>query len=284
MPQSRFKSAVTVSLVPEARGGPFVFWDDLPAACKSAKAHGFDAIELFAPGPDAVPVRDLKSVLDGEGLALAAVGTGAGWVKHKLTLTSGEANSRAKAIDFIKGMIDYGAVFGAPAIIGSMQGRWGDGVDKNTALNWLDSALEILNDHAPSTILYEPLNRYETNLLNTLDDTARFLECVNAPDVKVLADLFHMNIEEADLAGAIRGCPRIGHVHFADSNRRAAGFGHSDFKPIIPALFEIGYDGYLSAEVLPLPDSEAAARQTIAAFRALTSGDQFTTCQNHLRI
>ena len=86
--------------------------------------------------------------------------------------------------------------------------------------------------------------------------------------MKVLADLYHMNIEEANLADALRGAGRwVGHVHFADSNRRAAGFGHTDFLPVVAALVETGYAGYLSAEILPLPDSDAAARQTVAMFR-----------------
>jgi len=77
-----------------------------------------------------------------------------------------------------------------------------------------------------------------------------------------------MNIEEVNLADTLRGVgPHVGHVHFADSNRRAAGMGHTDFGPIVEALTAIGYNGYLSAEVLPLPDSHAAAKQTIESFR-----------------
>jgi sugar phosphate isomerase/epimerase len=83
-----------------------------------------------------------------------------------------------------------------------------------------------------------------------------------------LADLFHMNIEEADSAAALREAgPLIGHVHFADSNRRAIGMGQTRVAPVIAALRAIGYSGYLSAEIFPLPDPVAAARQTIAAFR-----------------
>ena len=70
------RSAVTVSLVPEARGGPFVFWDDLAGACRKARALGFDAVEVFPPGPDAIPVDDFRSLLEDHGLSLAAVGTG----------------------------------------------------------------------------------------------------------------------------------------------------------------------------------------------------------------
>ena len=89
-------------------------------------------------------------------------------------------------------------------------------------------------------------------------------------NVRLLCDLFHMNIEDVDVAGALRRAgARVGHVHFADSNRRAAGQGHTNFTPIIAALREIGYAGYLSAEVLAQPDAQTAAAQTIAAFRRL---------------
>ena len=126
--------------------------------------------------------------------------------------------------------------------------------------------------HAKAThrvpLLYEPLNRYETNLFNRLGDTAEFLGTLKTRNIRILADLFHMNIEEADLAASLRVAgPLIGHVHFADSNRRAIGFGHTAVPPVVAALRDIGYAGYLSAEILPLPDSAAAARQTISSYR-----------------
>ena len=102
---------------------------------------------------------------------------------------------------------------------------------------------------------------------------AAWLRATKTGGVKILADLFHMAIEEADPAAALREAgDLVGHVHFADSNRHAAGFGHTDFRPIAAALRGIGYTGHLSAEILPLPDAPAAAAQTIKAFRALTGG------------
>jgi len=116
------------------------------------------------------------------------------------------------------------------------------------------------------------LNRYETNLLTTVGDAAEFLQTLATTNVKILADLFHMNIEETDLPAAIRaGGNRIGHIHFVDSNRRPAGMGHIDYRPIADALREIGYDAYLSAEALAYPDSRAAAEQTMIAFRKFFS-------------
>src|SRR6516165_10092837 len=101
------RSAVTISLVPEARGGPFVFWDDLPSACRKAQELGFDAIEVFPPGPNALDPAQLRTLLDDHGLKLAAVGTGAGWVKHRLNLTLADASARARARDFIRAIIDF---------------------------------------------------------------------------------------------------------------------------------------------------------------------------------
>src|SRR5207248_3024450 len=159
------RSAVTISLVPEARGGPFVFWAELAASGRQAK-------EL-----------------------------------------------------------------GAPVIIGSMQGRAADAAAKETALGYLSQALLNLGLYASRAgvpLLYEPLNRYETNLVNTLADGVRLLKGLATTNVKLLADLYHMNIEEADLAAAVRAAgPHVGHVHFADSNRRAAGMGHTDFAPVV---------------------------------------------------
>jgi sugar phosphate isomerase/epimerase len=265
------RSAVTVSLVAEARGGPFVFWDDIPVACRTAKVLGFDAIELFAPGPDAVDPRLLKSLTRDHGLKLAAVGTGAGWVKRRLHLTLPDAAARSQAKDFIRSMIDFGGPLGAPAIIGSMQGRSGEGVDQPTAIAYLSESLEELGEHAKQysvPLIYEPLNRYETNLTNTVVAGVALLGKLSTKNVKLLPDLFHMNIEEVDIAAALRaGAGHIGHLHFVDTNRRAVGFGHLDCGPIVAALAEISYEGYASAEVLPWPDPAAAAKQTITAFR-----------------
>lgn len=270
------RSAITVSLVPEARGGPFVFWGDLTAACQTTAELGFDAIELFPPSAMEVNAAQLRQLLDSHRLKLAAVGTGAGWLKHRLTLSSADRMTRQRAVTFVAGVIDLAADFAAPAIIGSMQGRFGDTsagqfADDESARAALRQSLSTLADRAKDRgqpLLYEPLNRYETNLANTV---AAGLELVNSPgceNVKLLADLFHMNIEESDICQALRTAgARLGHLHFVDSNRRPAGSGHLDYGPIAAALREIHYSGYASAEALPWPDSKPAAQQTIQSIR-----------------
>ena len=271
-------SAVTISLVPEARGGPFVFWDDLARGCERAAALGFDAVEIFPRSAEEVNARDLKHLLERHRLKLAGMGTGAGWVVRKLRLSDPDLEIRRRAKDFAAGIVDLAGGFGAPAVLGSMQGRWEGRVKREQALGWLAEALEQLGPRAHALgvpLILEPLNRYETNLLNRVEETLAFLRGLRTQNVKILCDLFHMNIEEANLAAALRlAGDSLGHVHFADSNRQAIGFGHTDVGPIAQALREIRYDGCISAEVLPLPDSEGAAAQTIAAYR------KFFPCSN----
>ena len=265
------RSAVTIALVPEMRGGPFVFSDGLAAGCAKAAEHGFDAVEIFPPSADALDKGQVNSLLAQYNLKIAAIGSGAGWLKHRLHLTDPDAAVRRRAREFIAAMIDFAGSFGAPAIIGSMQGRWGAGVTRAQALAWLAEALEELAPRAAVhgvPLLYEPLNRYETNVLNRVDDALSFLKPLCAQNVKLLCDLFHMNIEEAGIADGLRRTgPRLGHIHFADSNRCAIGFGHTDIAPVVHALRETGYAGYISGEVLPLPDGDTAAKQTIASFK-----------------
>jgi len=270
------KSAVTISLVAEAAGGPFVFWHDIPAAAARAKELGFDALEVFPPDGYSDyrdKLDDVSSQTQGR-IVIAAMGTGAGWVKHKLTLTSPDATIRENARKFIRQIVATAACFNAPAIVGSMQGRSEHGVTRSQALNHLRDALNEIGEDARSRnqiLLFEPLNRYETNLINTVQQGIELLASLETKNVRLLLDLFHTNIEEQDVAASIRlAGAAVGHIHLADSNRRAAGFGHTDFAPIIKALRDIHFTGYLSAEILPLPNSDAAAVQTIQAFKALT--------------
>ena len=188
-----------------------------------------------------------------------------------MSLTDGDAAKRTQAVTYIKGIIDLASQYNAPAIIGSMQGRSGEGVSHEQAIGYLKESLNALGPYAKTKgqrLFYEPLNRYETNLFNTLAEGCTVIESLETDNVYLLADLFHMNIEEADLAGALRSAGRhVGHVHFVDSNRRAAGLGHMDHGPIVQALKDIGYTGYLCAEAFPRPDADTAASTTIATIK-----------------
>lgn len=268
-------SCVTIALVDQIKKGPWIFWDDLERSMSKAATVGFDAIELFTASAGAVDPAALGSLLSAYNLELAAVGTGAGKVLHGLTLTDPDSQVRKRAISFISDMIGFGAQFGAPAIIGSMQGNVSNGQDRLQAMEWLTEGLHFLGKRAEEkgvVLIYEPLNRYEANLINTLEAGASFIETHAIRNVQLLADLFHMNIEETDMAASLQTyAHHIGHVHFADNNRRAVGYGHTDMAPIASVLQETGYHGFVSAEAFPWPNGDEAAMQTMRSFKQFFS-------------
>ncbi len=133
-------------------------------------------------------------------------------------------------------------------------------------------ALEELGEHADREgvlVLLEPLNRYEDHMLNRLEGAVELSRAAERGSVRVMGDLFHMNIEEDDPAGSIRRADEyLAHVHLADSNRLQPGAGHSDFAPIFGALRDIGFDGYLAMECGIRGEAETALPEVVRSLRS----------------
>ena len=273
------RSAVTVCLVPEASRGPFVYHGDLAGACRAAESLGFDAIEIFAPSGHHVAQRDLGPLLEDHGLELAAVGTGAGMVVHGLSLCDANDSGRARACRFAEEIIDFGAPFGAPAVIGSMQGKAAGTQDKQDALGYLAESLYQLATHAADSgqgLVFEPLNRYEQHLLRRQEDGVEIIEKAGSPrGVALLTDFFHMHIEEVDTPATIRKVgPYIGHIHVADNTRVQPGVGDIDWRAGIQALSDVGFAGYLAYECRIAGEPKAALAQSVAFLRETVSSVQ----------
>ena len=119
----------------------------------------------------------------------------------------------------------------------------------------------------------EPLNRYECNFLNRADEIVELIKQIKSPNLKILLDTFHMNIEEKNLRDTIiETRENISHVHIADSNRKYPGMGHIDFIEICRTLREINYKGFISGEMLPSPNLETAMKQYIAKMKEVING------------
>jgi sugar phosphate isomerase/epimerase len=134
-------------------------------------------------------------------------------------------------------------------------------------------ALEELGEHAESEgtlVLLEPLNRYEDHMLNTVEQAVELCDAVGRSSVKLMGDLFHMNIEEDDLGETIRQADgHIAHVHLADSNRLQPGAGHTDFAAAFGALRDIGFDGYMAMECGIRGEAKTALPQVAQHLRSL---------------
>ena len=144
-------------------------------------------------------------------------------------------------------------------IHGTLEGRCESEYQKILA----DSLGEVLPaaTKAGITLCLEPINRYEVDNIFSVDQAIEFIDKFGFSEMKILADTYHMNIEDADMVGALkRAGDKIGHVHASDSNRLVPGMGHVDYTAILTALDEIGYTGYLSMECLPVPSPVESAK------------------------
>lgn len=249
------------------------FKGDLETNLKQIAAIGYDGVELAIRDPKIVNLDELEHLVRGCGLSVPAIGTGQAWGEEGLSFTDPDPGIRLAAIERIKSHIPGAARFGAIIILGLIRGIVKPGVDPVEAMDWLVEALcECSAAALPRGIrlALEPINRYETTLINTASQGLDLIGRVGADNFGLLLDTFHMNIEEPDIEASIRQCgSKIFHFHVADSNRWYPSAGHLDFHSILKTLFATGYQGTISSEFLPKPDADTSARQAISYLRQI---------------
>lgn len=242
------------------------FKGDLETNLERIASLGYDGVELAIRDPKLVDLASLECLIRKFDLRVPAIGTGQAWGEEGLSFTDPDREVRGAAIERIKSHVPVASRFRAVIIIGLIRGIIKPGVDPAQAMDWLVEALRECSEAArPQGIrlALEPINRYETTLINTAAQGLELIERVSSDNFGLLLDTFHMNIEEPNIESSIRACDRhIFHFHVADSNRWHPGAGHLDFKSLISTLLETGYKGWISGEFLPKPDAETAARKS----------------------
>jgi len=240
---------------------------------RMAAELGYDGVELAVRDPGATDANAVARSLRDARLQVPAIGTGQAFLADGLSLSHPDEGERRRAIERMEAHIHFAAQFGAAVIVGLLRGRIsGASAATHHRLEQSLDAILPLAEREKVPVLIEPINRYETDLLSTVDEVVSLADRVGSPVLAVLADTFHMNIEEVSIEAALRSAgARLRHIHAADSNRWAPGWGHLDFPSIIKTLRGIGYRGFLSAEILPRPDARAAAHQFIEYLRPLLS-------------
>jgi sugar phosphate isomerase/epimerase len=243
------------------------FQGDFEANLSKVANLGYAGVELAIRAPQEMDYSALYSLLEKFGLKVPAIGTGQAWGEEKFSFTDPDAAVREKAIQRVIEHIPSAAELNAHIIIGLLRGKIQLGVERTQAESWLVTALQRCAKAAKEegvTLCLEPINHYETSLINTVDSGLELIEKVGAGNFGLLLDSFHMNIEEASIPQAIQKAgKRIFHFHVADSNRLHPGAGHIDFQEILQALFSIGYNGFISGEFLPVPDALTGAKHSI---------------------
>jgi len=248
------------------------FKGDLETNLSRIAALGYDGVELAIRDPKLIDLDLLDKLVSRLSLNVPAIGTGQAWGEEGLSFTDPDPEVRFAAIERIKSHIPVASHFGAVIIIGLIRGIVKPGVEHAQAMDWLVEALHECSEAArPHNVrlALEPINRYETTLINNAAEGLDLIERVGADNFGLLLDTFHMNIEEANIEASIQACSkRIFHFHVADSNRWYPGAGHLDFSAILTELITTGYRGWVSGEFLPKPDAEIAAQESIVFLRA----------------
>lgn len=269
------KLSVTVTPV-KPKFAPLVFTGGIAEYLPLIAELGYDAIELHVADPQTLDRKALRKNLDAHGLTISMVGTGLAFGQDGLSWIDPDPEVRRKAVQRIKDHVDFASEYGAQLAIGLIRGHLSPDATRAEEEKQLvfDAYRECVR-YAEGTdvvLAIEPINRYEVEWILNVDEALDFLKQVDidSPNTGILADTFHMNIEDASMVDAIRRAGKlITHVHLSDSNRWAPGFGHTDIPSLVKALKEVGYDRYLSFEVLPKPSPVEAARQGLTHVKAI---------------
>jgi sugar phosphate isomerase/epimerase len=243
--------------------------ENLVSGLEEALAAGFDGLELR----DADPGRGLDAF---RGRAWTSCPEGDGW------LGDFDAGARRGALDGLRRQLEGVAALGGVGVIAPA--AWGmftrrlppfeepprtPAEDREVLVEGLAELGGVAGELGVALLL-EPLNRYEDHMVNTVAQAAALIADVGSRGLGILADTYHMNIEEDDLCAALASVvPVLGAVHLSDSNRAQPGTGHLPFERVILTLREAGWDGVLSVECRLRGEPAEAVRACGAYLRAL---------------
>ena len=227
---------------------------------KKIQQLGFKGVELVSLGEDGYDKlmtrgEEIASALEDSPVKVSSVCGG-----FEMRFLDRDVDIRKKAFTECKGILKLCRRLKCPGVIlvpimGKLQlpDLWplkdAVTIEKEMLVKLVKELAQEAADNG-TNILLEPLNRYQTSLINRLEDAVEICEMAGNPaGLKIMADFFHMNIEEGDIARSIyKAGEYISHVHLADSNRMQPGKGHIDFKSAFRALKEIGFAGYMALE------------------------------------
>ena len=249
----------------QAPPNAFVVWRGFDESIRKAAELGYHGVELALKEAHEVDPASLDRLLASSKLEVSCISTGQVYAVLGLYLTHPDSSARERVLEVFRGLVDLASEHGRLINVGRARGFYQDGQPpEETEQLFVDMARRICDMAAPKnvTLMIEPVNRYEINFVNSVDEAAGLLSRVDRGNAGIMPDVFHMNIEDARIGDALfRNAGMIRYVHLADSNRLAPGQGHLDFDDVFDGLRRARWDGWVSIEILPKPDPDTAARQ-----------------------
>ena len=252
---------------------PILLQGSIEENLQKAADLGYDAIEVHTREDVELDYHSIRGAYQRTGARVAMVITGRLNTEGMCSLIADEPYILAATMDGMRQYIDMAQRLEADIVIGWVKGNVPKGGKREKYLDRLAKNLRVLAAYGKERnvkLNLEVINRYEVNIFTTAAETVAFLEKYQLENCYVHLDAFHMGIDECDPVEAIRLCKgKLGYFHLADNSRRYPGSGQFDFRLILNALEETGYNGYLSVECLPYPSGEEAARKAIQYLKEL---------------
>ncbi len=214
---------------------------------------GYDAIEMVGE-PAQFDTKEVNKLCADNGVAVSSI---CSIFTAERDMIHPSSKKRAQAMGYVFSVLDFAAELKAEKMIVSTTAcnKVSPIADIETETGWAVENVRKAAEYARQrniTLCLESWNRYETYMADSLEKVSALAKKIDMPNVGIMGDTFHMNIEEADMAASIRKYGKqLVHFHLADSNRAAPGKGHIDFDPILQALIDVGYAGWLVFELLP---------------------------------
>lgn len=234
---------------------------------KKASDMGYDGIELMVREPARVDRGRIVTLIENAGLEVSQIVTGELFGADGLCLVTSDQDLYKRAFERTCQVIDMASSMNTMVNIGRLRGqlKFLGEIDYpwSVALERLARVIRYAKERNVR-ITIEPVNRYESDFINNASDGMKLVRDIDLPNLGLMLDLFHMNIEDPVIEeGLTLAGDRLWHVHIADTNRLYPGAGHMDFESIFKTLRKMNYEAYISAELFPLPDGDTAAAKTI---------------------
>ncbi len=228
---------------------------------------GYDGVEFMTLAPERLDIGHIKALLTKHGLVVPLVCTGEIFGQLKVSFTDTRESAREEAVRRVKAIVDFAAELGANVNIGRVRGQIQPRIPQAQSYDRAVAALREVCVYAAAKsvqIAIETVCIMQTNFINTLEEAVALIRDVGCDNLKIMMDIFHLNLEERDIIGSIyKYAPYNIHVHFADNNRRYPGSCALDFRKIIHAFRDVGYNGAFCTEIFQIPDQDTAAKGAI---------------------
>jgi sugar phosphate isomerase/epimerase len=236
--------------------------------CALLKPLNYDGIELSLLEPEKIKVEKLLEIMESYQMKVPALGTGSTYIRFGYSLGDADESIRKKAINQLQKYLELGGKINSKVIIGLIRGRYkyDSNIKKEKAyiLSSLNQVLKIAEENDVE-LLFEPINRFEVDSYNTISQSIELLDDLKTDKIKLLIDSFHTYLEEDPVyvwETLQEIAHRVGHLHLADTTRRAPGSGYFDFKAFLSIFKQENYKGFASIETIMKPSFEEVARNS----------------------